>query len=199
MKSMLNNPFDHGYFESNELRNFGFKAVGENVRIAKSATIIGLNNVSLGNNIRIDGNTVITASSGSLALGDYIHIGCNVYLGCIGGITLSDFSGISHGVCIYSGSDDYSGKMLTNPLIPKEFLNVYIAPVHFGKHVIIGSGSVVLPGVNIGIGAAVGALSLVTKSLDEWGIYFGSPAKKINRRKKDLLIHEADLMAKKNK
>ena len=52
----------------------------------------------------------------------------------------------------------------------------------------------VLPGVKIGNGTSVGALSLVTKSLDEWGVYFGSPAKRVKARKKDLLEQEKLLL-----
>ncbi len=190
----LPNPFNQGYFESEELRKFGFKSVGENVKIAKNTTIIGLNNISLGNNIRIDGNVVIAAYSGSLTLGNYIHIGGGCYLGCAGGITMGDFSGLSQGISIYSGTDDYTGKSLTNPTVPHKYLKVKLAPVVLGKHVIVGSGSVILPGVTIGEGSSVGALSLVTKSLDEWGVYFGAPAKKLKARSKDMLKLESELM-----
>lgn len=190
----LPNPFNQGYFESEELRKFGFKSVGENVKIAKNTTIIGLNNISLGNNIRIDGNVVIAAYSGSLTLGNYIHIGGGCHLSCAGGITLKDFSGLSQGVRIYSGTDDYTGKSLTNPTVPHKYLKVKIAPVLLGKHVIVGSGSVILPGLTIGDGSSVGALSLVTKSLDEWGVYFGAPVKKLKARSKDMLKLEDELM-----
>ena len=190
------NPFMQNYLESEELRHLGFKCVGSNVKIAKNATIIGLNNISIGNNVRIDGNVVIAAHSGSLSLGNYIHIGSGCYLGCAGGIALEDFSGLSQGICIYSGTDDYSGASLTNPTVPKKYLNVKYAPVILEKHVIVGSGSVILPGVTIGQGSSVGALSLVTKSLDEWGVYFGAPAKKIKTRKKDLLKLEEELLSR---
>ena len=83
--------------------------------------------------------------------------------------------------------------------VETEFLNVNIKPVSIGRHVIIGSGSVILPGVRIGEGSSVGPLSLVTKSLDEWGVYLGVPAKKIKRRKKDLLEQEKLLLSRKNK
>ncbi len=189
------NPFQQDYIESEELRKLGFKAVGDNVKIARNATIVGLQNISLGNNIRIDGNVVIAAHSGSLTLGDYIHIGSGCYLGCAGGISLADFSGLSQGISIYSGTDDYTGESLTNPTVPSKYLNVKLAPVKLEKHVIVGSGSVILPGVTIGQGSSVGALSLVTKSLDEWGVYFGAPVKKIKARKKGLLILEKKLLA----
>jgi galactoside O-acetyltransferase len=195
MSTAPSNPFDRGYFESDELREFGFKRVGDNVKIAKNATIIGLNNVSLGSNVRIDGNVVIAAHSGSLSLGNYIHIGSGCFLGCGGGIVLQDFSGLSQGICIYSGTDDYTGKFLTNPTVPRKYLNVKIAPVVLGRHVIVGSGSVIFPGVTIGEGSSVGALSLVTKSLDEWGVYFGIPVKRLKARRKDLLELEDQLMS----
>ncbi len=188
------NPFNADYFETEDLRKLGFKSVDANVKIAKNTTIIGLNNISLGNNIRIDGNVVIAAYSGSLTLGNFIHIGSNCYLGCGGGIVMANFSGLSQGVCIYSVSDDYTGKFLTNPTVPHKYLKRKIAPVTLGKHAIVGSGSVILPGVTIGDGSSVGALSLVSKSLDEWGIYFGAPAKRLKGRSKNILKHEAQLM-----
>src|SRR5471032_271375 len=177
--NQLPNPFNSGYFETEELRQFGFKSVGENVKVAKNSTIIGLGNITLGNNIRIDGHVVIAANSGYLTLGDYIHIGCACYLGCAGGITLSDFSGLSQGVRIYSATDDYSGEHLTNPTVPGKYRAAKVAPVHIGRHVIIGSGSVVLPGCSLADGACVGALSLITKNLGAWAVYFGAPAKRL--------------------
>jgi acetyltransferase-like isoleucine patch superfamily enzyme len=192
--SLMDNPFNPGYFESAELRSFGFRQVGENVRIARNCTIVGLENVSLGSNIRIDGNVVIAAHAGSLTIGNHIHIGTACFLACSGGIAMADFTGLSHGVCIYSATDDYSGAALTNPTIPAQYLNVKKARVSLERHAIVGSGSVILPGVCVGEGCSVGALSLVTKSLDPWGIYFGSPVKRLRARSRKLLELEAELL-----
>ena len=193
--NQLPNPFNSGYFETEELRQFGFKSVGENVKVAKNSTIIGLGNITLGNNIRIDGHVVIAANSGYLTLGDYIHIGGACYLGCAGGITLADFAGLSQGVRIYSATDDYSGQSMTNPTVPHKYLNVKTAPVLLGRHVIVGSGSVILPGVEIGEGSSVGALSFVARSLDAWGVYLGTPAKRLKALSRDLLKMEKELLA----
>jgi galactoside O-acetyltransferase len=189
------NPFDQGYYNTDQLREMGFKHVGDNVQIAKNCTIIGLSNISLGDNIRIDGDVTLACANGYLKIGSYVHIAGGCYLACAGGIELSDFSGLSQGIRIYSGSDDYSGKSLTNPTVPKKYLNVNVKPVLIGRHVIIGSGTVVLPGVTIGNGSSVGALTLVNKSLAEWGIYIGSPVKKIKTRKKDLIEQELLLLS----
>jgi acetyltransferase-like isoleucine patch superfamily enzyme len=188
------NPFDPGYFESGDLRRFGFRSVGDNVRVAKNATLIGLQNISLGSNVRIDGNTVIAAHTGSIELGSYIHIGGDCYLGCAGGIVLEDFCGLSQGVRVYSGTDDYTGRGMTNPTVPAKYLRPCIGQVVLERHVIVGSGSVVLPGVRIGEGASIGALSLVTKSLDDWGVYFGAPVRRLKSRSKALLDLEKALL-----
>jgi galactoside O-acetyltransferase len=57
----------------------------------------------------------------------------------------------------------------------------------------IAPGSVVLPGCSIGEGSTVGPLSLVTKSLEPWGIYFGCPAKRLKGRSKKVVELEARL------
>lgn len=189
------NPFANHYYESVELRRFGFKHVGDNVRIASNSTIIGLENISLGNNIRIDGNVVISALEGSLKVGNHVHIGTACFVSCAGGVEISDFAGLSQGVRIYSSSDDYSGRWLTNPTVPSAYLNVRVAPVVIDKHVVIGSASVILPGVTIGEGSAVGAMSLVTTSLEAWGIYFGSPVTRISNRSRRILLLEAEFLS----
>ena len=66
------------------------------------------------------------------------------------------------------------------------------------KHAIIGSGSVILPGVTIGTGTSVGALSFIHISLDSWSVYFGVPAQKVNKRF-DKLVQLEKKLAKETK
>lgn len=186
----MTGPFNPGYATSDELRTLGFAHVGDNVMVARNCTLIGLENIQIGDNVRIDGQTTIAAARGYCRIGRNIHIGGGGHLACAGGLTISDFAGLSQGVCIYTASDDYSGGAMTNPTVPAEFTNVTVAPVILGKHVIIGSGSVVLPGADLGEGVAVGALSLVTRSLEPWGIYSGNPVRRIRDRSKALLDEE---------
>ena len=183
----MKNLFDQGYFSTQDLREMGFKEVGDDVYIAKNSTVIGLENISFGNRVRIDAYTNIICEIGEIEFGSNIHIGAGSYIGGIGGVTLCDFSGTSQGVKIYSGSDDFSGNSLTNSTIPIAFREIHEGKVVLEKHVIIGSSSVILPGCTIGEGVAVGALSLVNKSLEPWNVYGGVPAKKIRVRSKALL------------
>lgn len=190
------NPFDTGYYTELELQGAGFKSLGNNVKIAKNCTVLGLENIEIGNNVRIDGYCTIVASKGGwLKIGSYIHIGSYCFLSAGDGIHLQDFCGLSQGVRIYSRTDDYSGKYLTNPTVPPEYTGVTKGSVTLRKHVILGSGTVVLPGVTIAEGSSVGAQSLVTKSIDGWGVYFGVPVKRLKNRSRDLIELERELLS----
>lgn len=191
----MQNPFDPGYFCSEDLRRFGFKSVGDDVQIAKNCTIIGLENIEIGDRVRIDVSCSIVAGGGPITLGDHVHIGAFCHLSGRGGIRMHDFSGLSQRVSIYSASDDFSGQHMTNPTVPAEYTGVRLAPCELGRHVIVGSGSVILPGVTIEEGAAVGALSLVTRSLAGWAIYAGAPARRTGERSRALLAMEAEMRA----
>lgn len=173
----------------------GFASVGENVQISDRASFYGASRITLGSNVRIDDFCVLAAGAGGISIGNYVHIAVGSSLIGAGKITMSDFSGLSSRVAIYSSSDDYSGAVLTNPTVPSEFTGVTHADVFLGKHVIVGSGSVILPGVTLEEGVAVGALSLVHKSCQAFGVYAGNPAHRIKERKRDLLELEQRLMA----
>lgn len=177
------------------IASMGFASLGKNVQISDKASIYGAERIVLGDNVRIDDFCVLSAGEGGIDIGKYIHIA--VFTSLIGAekITLSDFCNLSSRVSIYTSSDDYSGATMTNPTVPGEYKSVKHAPVFLGKHVIVGSGSVILPGVRLEDGVAVGALSLITKNCGAFGIYAGNPAKRIKERKRDLLDLEKLLLS----
>jgi len=177
----------------------GFASVGENVQISDRASFYGANRIVLGSNIRIDDFCVLSAGAGGISIGDYVHIAIYSSLIGAGKISLSDFCNISSRVAIYSSNDDYSGAAMTNPTVPSQYTDVTHADVFLGKHVIVGCGSVILPGVTLGEGVAVGALSLVNKDCETFGIYVGNPARRIKGRKRELLELEQRLIASKTK
>ena len=113
------------------------------------------------------------------------------------GIVFEDFSGLSSRCAVYAASDDYSGEALTNPTVPDEYRKVTGGTVVFKRHSIIGAGSTVLPNVIIGEGVSVGSMSLINKSLEDWGIYVGIPCRKIKERSKHLLELEKEFLSKK--
>lgn len=56
-------------------------------------------------------------------------------------------------------------------------------PVKIGRDVWIGTRVVILPGVEIGQGAVIGASSVVTKSIPAFAVAAGSPARVVKWRK----------------
>jgi acetyltransferase-like isoleucine patch superfamily enzyme len=189
----MQNPFDPGCYCSEELRTFGFKSIGRNVSISRTVEIYGrLRNIEIGDNVRIDSHCTLIAT-GPMKFGSYIHIGGKCHLVGRGGFTMEDFSGLSQNVHVYTASDDYLGNAMTNPMVPEHLTDVKVAAVHIGRHAIIGCGSVVLPGADLAEGVAVGALALVSRSLPEWGVYSGAPARLRCPRKRNPLTLEREL------
>ena len=106
--------------------------------------------------------------------GKNIHLEKNVFInsGCRfqdqGGIYIGENSLIGHNVILAT---------LNHNVDPYNRADLFPKPIHIGKRVWIGSGSIVLPGVSIGDNSIVGANSVVTKDVPPNTIYAGNPAK----------------------
>jgi len=187
-----------GLLTRQQIDEMGFAHVGANSRLSDKASYYNCANIVIGDNVRIDDFCVLSAGAGGIEIGRYIHVAVYTSLIGAGKILLDDFCNISSKVSIYSSNDDYSGASMTNPMVPEEFTNVSHADVTIGRHAIVGSGSVILPGIVLEEGVAIGALSLVTKNCEAFGIYSGVPAKRIKERKKDFLELEKMLSQKIN-
>jgi galactoside O-acetyltransferase len=174
------------FYSQEALKKIGFKSIGENVLVSDKASIYGASNIELGSNVRIDDFCILSAGEGGIKIGNYIHIACYAHLIGSGRILVEDHAQISGKVSIYSSSDDFSGNFLVGPTVPKEYTNVKNLDVHLKKFVVLGCNTVVLPGVTLNEGCAVGALSLVNRDLEAYKIYAGSPAKFIKERERAL-------------
>ena len=175
------------FLTESQLKKVGFIKVGRNVLISDKASIYGAENIRIGNNVRIDDFCIL---SGNITIGNNIHIACYSCLIGKGEIILRDFSGVSMGCKVLSSSDDYSGDFMTSPVIDEKFRNVHSACVVFGKHSLIGAGTIVLPGVSLGRGSVIGANSLVKDSVPDFEIWGGSPAKFLKMRNNDCVKYE---------
>jgi galactoside O-acetyltransferase len=181
------------FLARDQLLAMGFAALGDDVRISEKASLHNAAAISLGSGVRIDDFCVLSAGVGGISVGNRVHIGTQATLIGAGRITLSDFTNLSGRVSIYSSSDDFHGTGLTGPMVPIEYRRVRDAAVHLGRHVIVGCGSVILPGAILEDGVAVGALSLVKERCAGFGLYAGIPAKRIGERSRGLLELERQL------
>lgn len=181
------------YLSEEELHSLGFAKLGKNIKIHSRASIYGIQNIEIGDNVRIDDFSVIIAT-GKLKISSHVSIHNFCFLGAKFGLNIGNFVTFAPGVKIFTASDDYQGDFLTGVMVPPEMTGGKKGPIQISDHVIIGSGSVILPGCNIGEGCAVGALSLVKDSLPPWGIYAGIPVTLLKKRKKNLLKYTNKLL-----
>ena len=177
------------YLSTNELASVGFQSLGRNVLISSRAIIHGPEQMELADNVRVDDLCIL---SGRVRLHRNVHIAvmCNL-AGGSHGILVEEFAGISYGCQVFAQSDDYTGRALTGPTVPRKFRGETFAEVRIGRHCIVGASSVILPGVHLQEGTAIGAGSVVTRSTEPWSIYVGAPARRVRPRSRELLQLEA--------
>lgn len=188
--------YNGDFLEYAELQKLGFRSLGAGVLVHRTAALIRCEAISLGDDVRIDPFCLISAGD-SVDIGRNVHIGSHCSLTGSAAIRLEDFCGVSHGTRIFSASDDFSGSAMTGPTVPKSYRKVESAPVRIGRHAVIGSGCVVLPGSELGDGATVGAMSLIKGALPEWTICAGTPARPIRPRSRDLLTLQNEFLMQK--
>src|ERR1700686_2240059 len=170
-----------GTLSTDQIAQLCFPAVGTDVAISDRCSIYGAGSITIGNHVRIDDFAILTARR-PVVIGSYVHISAFAFLSGPFGIVIEDFVNLSPRATLLSGNDDFSGQWLPGPLAPEELRNLQGGRIHLGRHSMVGTHSVVLRGVSFGEGAAVGALSLVKKSLASWAIYGGVPARRIRPR-----------------
>lgn len=155
---------------------------GEDVRISPQAVIRYPDLVTIADHVAIDEFTLITTE---LRLGSFVHIAshCSIVGGRRGCLVMEDFSCLAAG-CRILCSSDLGGGYLIGAMVPEEYRNVTFSTIHIGKFAALSTNTIVLPGITIGEGAAVGAGSVVTRDLKPWGHYLGSPARWVTTRPK---------------
>ena len=108
------------------------------------------------------------AAFDKLVLGKNIFINSNLLAMARGGIIIDDDVMIAANVQLISNNHDpYDRAVLT------------CRSVHISKGAWIGAGATILPGVTIGKYAIVGAASVVTRDVPDYGVAVGNPAKVI--------------------
>lgn len=109
----------------------------------------GGKNVYMGNGVYVNFNLTLVDDA-DIIIGDKVMIGPNVTIATAG-----------------------------HPILPvlREKGLQYNKPVHIGRNVWIGAGSIILPGVTIGDNSVIGAGSVVTKDIPADTVAVGSPCR----------------------
>lgn len=175
----------NGYLSREEVLALGFASVGDDVQISDKACFYGASKMHIGSHVRIDDFCIFI---GKITLGNYIHIANYTAIHASGGsFLMGNYSTLSSRVAVYAASDDYSGEYMTNSVVPSQYTHVICSDIVVGEHVVVGTGSTLLPGAQLPDGVAVGAMSMVKSALAPWGIYAGVPCRKISDRSKGCL------------
>lgn len=111
-----------------------------------------------------------------LNLADNVAVGWFAELDARGGITVDHDTNISSHVKMITGSHD-----IDDPQFTADF-----KPIKVGHHCWLGTGAIILQGVNIGDGAVVAAGAVVTKDVPSYEIWGGVPARFIRKRTHEL-------------
>ena len=128
-----------------------------------------LSNVSLGKFSYVTSSKLIHVNVGMF---------CSIGPGStIGGLAPHPYHYISTSPVLYS-----NGLELKNTFCNKEIIDNYPKLVDIGNDVWIGANVLIMPGVNIGHGAVIGAGSVVVKDVEPYSIIAGVPAKSIKKR-----------------
>ena len=140
------------------LRSFlRFRAYGSNVQLMRGGLFVRPDEVTLGDNVFIARNFLISARS--LTIGSNVMIGPNLVMEC------DDHRMDRVGVNMRESSG-----------------NRIVSPVSIEDDVWIGANVVILKGVTIREGSVVGAGSIVTKSTPPYSVSFGNPCKPMRTR-----------------
>lgn len=147
-------------FPNHKVRLFYLKKI-LNIRIGHT-TSINMGCFFAGNNIEIGNNTVVNR---------------NTYFdGRDGKITIGNNVSISFEVCFLTMSHE----------VNDPFFKTFTKEILIEDYVWIGIRSIISPGVIMKKGSVLGAFSLANKSVDEFTINVGIPARQISMRKNEL-------------
>jgi putative colanic acid biosynthesis acetyltransferase WcaF len=109
----------------------------------------------------------------NLILQDHVAIGQNVNIYNFAPIEIGRMTLVSQFTYLCTGSHDYR----------RSNMPLTYAKITIGQEVWVAAGVFIAPGVHVADGVVVGAMSVVTKSLDAaWSVYGGNPCRRIKAR-----------------
>ena len=170
------------FYSNEELRKVNFRHLGKNVKIKKNVGMFFCENISIHDNVRIDDFSIIIGTGQGLVIEKNVHFSARAYLVCYGGIEIKSYSTFGPNVSIFSASDDYTEGLLSNGTVDDKYKKLDVQKIYIGSGSIVGANCSLLPGSSLGIGASIGAHSLLKNQVNDYEIFAGIPAKKIGQK-----------------
>ncbi len=163
---------------------FGMGRVGDKVYIEMPiCSMIGRDKVFLGNNVFIYENSRLDVVRAERDDVRGIHIGDNCYIGRNFTILCGTEVVIENDVLIASNVGIFGENHGMDPESEVPYMNqeLSLGRVHIGQGTWIGERVMVLPDVSIGNKCIIGSGAVVTKSVPDYSMVVGNPARVIKR------------------
>ncbi|QPB24617.1 sugar O-acetyltransferase [Rhizobium sp. 007] len=106
----------------------------------------------------------------NIRIGAHVYLNFNCVILDVAEVTIGEGTAIGPAVQIYTADHPHDPEQRQAGL-------QFGRPVRIGRHVWIGGGAIILPGVTIGDNAVVGAGSVVTRDVPAGAKVLGSPAR----------------------
>ena len=156
------------------------KKLGEGAKVFPMAQIVRAEVVEIGDHSSVDDFVFINGGKG-VSLGRHVHLAS--FVSVIGGgrFVAGDYSGVASGSRIVTGTNLKEGHMSASS--PRDLQALEIGSVVLERDAFVGTNCVLHPNVTMREGSVLGSNSLLLDDAEPWGIYLGSPAKRIGQRR----------------
>lgn len=156
------------------------RSCGDNVKIYPLAKIAFPHVVDLGRNCKIRDFVFIFAGEG-VRIGEFTDVQPHTTIWGGGLTIIGDRVSTGPGTVFLSATYSHAAGLRMVDGMGEGESKVLGGRLEVGNDVYIGARSIIMP-ITIGEGCVIGAGSFVNKNCDPWGIYVGSPARKIGER-----------------
>jgi acetyltransferase-like isoleucine patch superfamily enzyme len=156
-----------------------FQQIGAGSRVVPPFRFAQLHQISLGENVIIHADCWITGLGDpsekgvKLSIGSHAGIGMGATIMAARQVVIGEYVVLARNV--YISDHAHAFKDVTIPISRQGIDN--IKPVSIGRHTWLGQNAVVLPGVSIGEHCVIGANSVVNRSVPDFSVAVGAPAR----------------------
>ena len=159
------------------------KRCGTGVRIYPLAKLAYPHVIELGDYCKIRDFVFIFAGVG-VKMGEYSDMQPHAVIWGGGETIIGDRVSVGPGTVLLSAVYSHAPGLKMVDGMPEGSSKAFYGKLVIEDDVYIGANCTLMPNITVGKGSVIGAASFVNKNVEPWGIYVGSPARKIGVREK---------------
>ncbi len=140
----------------------------------------GNRGITIGDNVIIARNTVVSCKGGNIEIGDNSNISLNCMIHSEKSVTIGK-NNLWAAYCYVIGGGNHSFDRTDVPIVQQPS---HVTGIVMNDDIWLGAGVMILDGCHIGTGVVIGAGSLVSKDIADYHLAAGSPARVIRDRRR---------------